>query len=203
MPIRNNRDMTSTTTRHLDPGEDTKKLLRNALGQFATGVTIVTTLDDNGDYVGMTVNSFSSVSLDPPLILWSISETSYGIDVFRGASHFCINILSTDQVNLAQKFSQASEEKFNGLAIARGLNGIPLIEGCLAHFECTTEARYPGGDHIILLGRVMRFASVNKDPLLFHSGQFYDLRPVSIEAAQGKKPAAKTMLSEKTCSTGN
>ncbi len=194
--------MTSMTTRHLAV-DDTKKLLRNALGQFATGVTIVTTLDNNGDYVGMTVNSFSSVSLDPPLVLWSISETSYGIDIFRRTPYFCINILCTDQVNLAQKFSQPSEEKFNGLAIAHGLNGMPLIEGCLAHFECTTEARYPGGDHIILLGRVMRFASINKDPLLFHSGQFYDLQPVSIEAAQGRKPATKTIPSEKTCPAGN
>lgn len=160
------------------PAEDpAQRRLRDALGQYATGVTIATTLDRSGNPVGMTVNSFSSVSLEPPLILWSIAETSLGFDVFRDTEHFCINVLCSDQVDLAKQFAQVSEDKFSGLRLSQGLHGIPKIEGCLAHFECSTEARYPGGDHIILLGRVARHGKFEGEPLLFHAGQFYDLSP--------------------------
>ncbi len=177
-------------SRHSDvglaSGDPSQEQLRASLGQFATGVTIVTTSDGAGEKVGLTVNSFNSVSLDPPLILWSIAHTSYGIDVFEKAEHFCVNVLCADQVDLAHLFAQASEDKFNGLAVSYGLESVPLINGCLAHFECATEARYPGGDHLILLGRVMRYKSADREPLLFHAGSYFDLAHNEIELKRKK-----------------
>ena len=169
---------------------DSMRNLRNTLGQFATGVTIVTALDPAGDMIGMTVNSFSSVSLDPPLVLWNLGETNYGYDVYQQADYFCINILAADQSELARKFAQASDDKFNTVKLKLGNNGIPLLEGCLAYLECTKEAQYPGGDHVIIIGRVERFLSTNRQPLLFYTGQFFDLAKKSETTEKKEQHAA-------------
>ncbi len=185
------KDLTALGGVPTKPSSDaaSKRNLRNTLGQFATGVTIVTALDPAGDMIGMTVNSFGSVSLDPPLILWSVGETNYGYDVYQQVDHFCINVLAADQSELARKFALASNDKFNAVKLKLGNNGVPLLEGCLAYLECTKEAQYPGGDHIIIIGRVERFLSTDRDPLLFYTGQFFNLasRP---ETAEEKKHAA-------------
>lgn len=168
---------------------NSRRDLRNTLGQFATGVTIVTARDPAGDMIGMTVNSFSSVSLDPPLVLWSLDEASYGYHIYQQADCFCINVLAADQSDLARKFSQASDDKFDAVKLKLGNNGVALLEGCVAYLECTKEAQYPGGDHMIIIGRVEHFLSTNRQPLLFYTGQFFNLAKES-EATEKKEQLA-------------
>ena len=146
---------------------------RNALGSFTTGVTIVTTTDNNGTPFGLTVNSFASVSLDPPLILWSIGKDSNSFDVFNISSHFAIHVLYSDQQQLSALFASKNEHKFNGMNWSRGNNGSPILDEYISCFECTTEFRYPGGDHVILVGRVSHFDIKNdNNPLLYHKGEY-------------------------------
>lgn len=143
---------------------------RQALGQFPTGVTVVTA--QNGDHpVGMTANSFSSVSLDPPLVLWSVAKSSPSHDPFVAADAFAIHFLSADHGDLAKRFGRRSADKFADVEHRPGVTGAPLIDGLAPIFECKTWARYPGGDHTILVGEVVRFVERNHDPLVFHSGQ--------------------------------
>jgi flavin reductase (DIM6/NTAB) family NADH-FMN oxidoreductase RutF/DNA-binding MarR family transcriptional regulator len=144
---------------------------RRSLGQYATGVTIITTKVGD-DRAGVTANSFASVSLDPPLILWSISKTSRSFGLFENCKSFTINILGKDQAPVSQHFSSAETDKFSGVKWSEGFDGVPAIDGAIAIFECTVEARYPGGDHIILLGRVRNFARYEGDPLLFSQGRY-------------------------------
>ena len=140
---------------------------RQALGQFPTGVTVVTAT--NGDHpVGMTANSFSSVSLDPPLVLWSVAKSSPSHDPFVEADAFAIHFLGADHGELAMRFGRRGSDKFADIAHAPGISGAPLIEGLAPIFECKTWARYPGGDHTILVGEVVRFVERNHDPLVFH-----------------------------------
>jgi len=154
---------------------------RQALGQFPTGVTVVTA--HSGDHlVGMTANSFSSVSLDPPLVLWSAAKSSPSHDPFVTADAFAIHFLGADHGDLAMRFGRSRSDKFADIAHAPGITGAPLIEGLAPIFECRTWARYPGGDHTILVGEVVRFVARNHDPLVFHSGQ---LRRID----QGQRPA--------------
>ena len=145
---------------------------RRALSCFATGVAVVTTVDTEGTGVGITINSFSSVSLEPPLVLWSIAESSYSYDVFTGAEFFAVNILSDDQESLAERFAQRKENKFDGLACREGLNDVPLLPEFAACFECRTEHIYAGGDHKIIVGRVLRFKEREADPLIFYRGDY-------------------------------
>ncbi len=145
---------------------------RNALGRFATGVTIVTTVDAAGERYGVTANSYNSVSLDPPLVLWSLAKTSRSIDAFDACKAFAVHILGAHQEDLAKRFAASSADKFAGLDVHAGLNGVPLFEECAAHFECTLENRFEGGDHVIFLGRVEHFAHGDAAPLLFHDGKF-------------------------------
>jgi len=166
--------------------ETTNRSLRDALGQFATGVAIVTTLDDKGDGLGMTVNSFNSVSLDPPLVLWSLAATSYGYAQYRKARHFCVNVLAADQLELARRFSKASRNKFEDVGLRTGLGGVPIVEGCVAAFECKRVAHYPGGDHMIVIGRVERFEATDRSPLLFHAGRY-----LAISASPGDREEGK------------
>lgn len=150
--------------------------LRQALGQFATGVTIVTTLDADARPIGVTASSFNAVSLTPPLILWSLGKNAFSHPAFEAASHFCVHVLSGAQRELSDRFARASSAKFEGLALGRGLGGSPLLPGCAATFECATEHRYDGGDHLILVGRVLRLAtSPVRDPLLFYQGRYAGL----------------------------
>lgn len=148
------------------------RALRGAMGMFATGVTVITTRCADGSYAGFTANSFSSVSLDPPLVLWSLGLRAPRLPAFEACSHFAINILAADQTDLSQRFATSGVDKFAGLDLIEGLGGAPLLPGCCAVFECANEARYPGGDHLIFVGRVLRFARQDAAPLIFHGGQY-------------------------------
>ena len=145
---------------------------RNALGSFATGVTIVTTRDAAGQDCGLTANSFNSVSLDPPMVLFSLARNSASMDAFRGADHFAVHILAADQEPLSNGFAKRGTDKFAGLAPERGAGGVPLLTGCAARFQCRTAYQYEGGDHIIFVGEVIAFDHDDRAPLLFHGGRY-------------------------------
>jgi len=142
------------------------------LGSFGTGVAIATTCDAQGQPAGLTINSFSSVSLTPPMVLWSLSKTSSKYAAFQSGSHFCINILQKDQLSLAMQFSRHADDKFLNIAWEAGLGGAPKILGALATFECRNTVHYEGGDHTIFLGEVEAYAHHQGEPLLFHRGSF-------------------------------
>ena len=145
---------------------------RRALGCFATGVAVVTTIDQDGERAGMTINSFNSVSLDPPLVLWSISNDAYSYDAFVNAEFFAVNVLTTAQQHLSARFASRGIDKFDGLEWREGMHGIPLLPEYTACFECVTEHRYEGGDHKIIVGRVLRAEDRETDPLIIYRGQF-------------------------------
>lgn len=153
------------------------RLFRDALGRFATGVTLITTCEEGGDTpVGITVNSFASVSLDPALVLWSAARSSLRHRHFSAATAFAIHVLRDGQQDLVQRFAR-SGPGFDGLAFHRGHDGVPLIDGVIARFECTTEARHEGGDHTIIIGKVERFMMDDTaKPLLFWGGRFGHLQ---------------------------
>lgn len=146
--------------------------LRDVLGTFVTGVTVVTTVDAEGNFHGLTANSFSSVSLDPPLILWSQSLNSPSYPVFRDATRFCISILAEDQVEISNTFARPSKDKFENIPIRMGFGNIPLIEGCAATLECSIVTSYPGGDHAVFIGKVERIGKYSKRPLAFGLGKY-------------------------------
>ena len=145
---------------------------RDALGTYPTGVTVVATSDARGRAIGLTVNSFASVSLDPPLILWSLARSSENLAGFLEATHFSVNVLAADQRELSERFAQAGGDRFAGLRFTRGLAQVPLIPRCLAQLECATEARHDGGDHVIFVGRVLRIAWREGEPLVYHRGGY-------------------------------
>lgn len=146
---------------------------RNTLGSFATGVTIVTALAPDGLPIGLTINSFNSVSLEPPLILWSLSLGSPMLEAFRRTSHYAVNILSADQQHLSDRFAVRGIDHFADLPQRAGLGGAPLIDGCCAWFECANQTHYPGGDHLIFVGLVERFAEgAGESPLVFHGARY-------------------------------
>lgn len=152
--------------------------LRSTLGSFATGITVVTARAPNGEPVGLTISSFNSVSLDPPLILWSLSGDSPSLEVFRNASHYAVNVLSREQQWLSDRFASRGNDRFAGLPLRDGLGGVPLLEDCCAWFECANAAQHPGGDHLIFVGRVERFAQgESESPLIFHNGRYRTLAP--------------------------
>ena len=163
--------------------------LRTVLGTFTTGVTIVTTRDAAGIDYGVTANSFSSVSLDPPLILWSQVLTSKSFPAFRDSDHFAVNILADDQIAIANRFAKSTDDKFVQLDFHRGLAGVPVLQGTTAHFECIKTAQYEAGDHMIFLGRVERVGHSGRRPLAFAHGRYmvpyaHDLGPVSLREAK-------------------
>ncbi|MBW2941371.1 flavin reductase family protein [Zhongshania aquimaris] len=145
---------------------------RDALGHFATGVTIVTSSNKDGR-VGLTANSFNSVSLDPPLVLWSLSKTSNCLAAISESGYFAVHILAYDQIELSKSFAKKSTQKFDGLACDEGIGGSPLISGCSAVFQCKVLTQYEGGDHIIFVGEVLEYERSDKAPLLFHKGKFH------------------------------
>lgn len=154
----------------IDPRE-----FRNALGQFPTGVTIVTTRDAKGTNVGMTASSFNTVSLDPPLVLWSIGKDAASYDTFMASEHFAIHVLAAGQDNLSNLFAQKGQDKFENIDCREGLQGLPILPDFAACFQCQVEHRYAGGDHTILVGRVMDFESHDREPLLFHGGRYKEI----------------------------
>jgi 3-hydroxy-9,10-secoandrosta-1,3,5(10)-triene-9,17-dione monooxygenase reductase component len=149
------------------------RAFRNALGSFATGVTVVTTTAADGSKVGLTANSFNSVALDPPMVLGSLSKNSRALPIFAAAEYFAIHILSADQETLSTLFARAGADKFAGLTLdTGGLGNVPLLQNCSARFQCRTAFQYEGGDHVIFVGKVERFDHTVRAPLLFHGGQY-------------------------------
>jgi flavin reductase (DIM6/NTAB) family NADH-FMN oxidoreductase RutF/DNA-binding IclR family transcriptional regulator len=146
--------------------------LRRTLGAFVTGVTVVTTIDGDGRFHGVTANSFSSVSLDPPLVLWSQAVKSQSHPAFFEAERFAVNILAEDQIELSNRFAKSSREKFAGLEIDIGLGGVPLLRGCSAWLQCRVSSRVPGGDHTIYVGEVDSIDRVERKSLVFGNGQY-------------------------------
>jgi len=149
---------------------------RRALGNFATGVTVMTARHGERS-TGMTANSFNSVSLDPPLILWSIIKTSRSYEIFGQARHFAVNVLAADQIALSNHFARYSEDKFDGIAADTAACGTPLLPGCAARFVCEKYQCLDGGDHWILLGKVIHFDDFGRAPLLYHQGAYSALLP--------------------------
>ncbi len=151
--------------------------LRAALGQFATGVTIVTTVDAAGRRVGLTANSFTSVSLDPPLVLWSLSGRSASLQAFRDAGRFAVNVLASSQHELCRRFATRVEgDRFAGVDLAPSATGLPVIAGALATFECETHAQYEAGDHVVFVGRVLHYGAGAGDALIFRAGRMLSSR---------------------------
>ncbi|AQV98292.1 peptidase [Cupriavidus necator] len=148
------------------------KDFRQALGMFATGVTIVTTRAPDGSPVGITANSFNSVSLDPPLVLWSLARNAKSLPAFTGAQHWNVHILANDQRALSGRFARAGTDKFAGLALDEGSDGTPLLRGCSARFECRTLFQYDGGDHVIFVGQVTGYERSEHPPLLYVTGDY-------------------------------
>ncbi|MGB2063881.1 MAG: flavin reductase [Marinomonas gallaica] len=145
---------------------------RNALGKFATGVTVVTAKDLEGGYVGTTASSFNSVSLDPALVLWSIDNNARSLPAYEKGEHFVVNMLAADQVSVSNHFARQQEDKFDGMEYELNAEGIPVLPGCAATFECKLYATYEGGDHTIIVGEVIRFDTSNRKTLLFHQGAY-------------------------------
>jgi flavin reductase (DIM6/NTAB) family NADH-FMN oxidoreductase RutF/DNA-binding MarR family transcriptional regulator len=147
--------------------------LRRALGNFATGITVVTAQSPEGERIGLTVNSFNSVSLDPPLVLWSLDKRSVdSLDVIRRANHFAVNILAADQLDLSNQFARPHSDKFANIDYREGPGRAPLLEGCAARFHCTLHETVDAGDHWILIGRVLDFDDFGRAPLLYHQGAY-------------------------------
>lgn len=146
--------------------------LRNAFSQFATGVTVITTTDLDGRSYGLTANSFSSVSMDPALLLFCPSKTIASLPVLERSGHFTVNILGANQQELARQFARPSEDKFSGVDHSVGIFGDPVLEGCLATFQCSLYSNHDAGDHRVLIGQVHEFAfHPEHEALLFHQGQ--------------------------------
>ncbi|CAB3806978.1 flavin reductase [Paraburkholderia fynbosensis] len=160
-----------TTDVGYETPESDLRAFRRCLGQFATGITVVTAETPAGR-VGNTANSFSSISLDPPLIAWALGKTSRSYNAFREAKHFSVNVLGSDQIAISQAFSSGDEDKFKSISWLPGHNGAPRVMGAIAVLECETEALYECGDHILLIGRVARYARSNGKPLLYVQGYY-------------------------------
>lgn len=170
-----------------------KRQLRNVLGSFVTGVTVVTTRDAEGKLHGLTANSFSSVSLDPPLVLWSQATSAGSHPAFRDAERFTINILAENQYGLANHFATRSPDKFSGIDHDLGVDGLPLLRDCSAWLECKVVSRFPGGDHVIFVGSVENIRQSASRPLVFGGGQYLVADPHDLgHAPQGTAGAMKS-----------
>jgi flavin reductase (DIM6/NTAB) family NADH-FMN oxidoreductase RutF len=156
-----------------------QRQFRDALAQFATGVTIVCTRAPNGRYVGFTANSFNSVSLDPPLILWTIARRSGSLGAFEAAERYAVNVLSSEQADLARRFSRPHADRFAGVTHRLGWSDAPLIDGCVAWLECRHHARHIAGDHVVFVGEVVTVERARGHALIFHQGGFASTAPTS------------------------
>ena len=150
----------------------TDREFRNTLGAFATGVTVVTTVSADGVPCGMTANSFTALSLQPPLILWNIAQGSPSAPIFLAAEHFAISVLAAGQIDISRRFSRPHADKFATVDTFKGIGGVPLIAGAVAHFECRTEQHHASGDHIIIVGRVLQLMRKPAPSLIFCSGRY-------------------------------
>lgn len=163
---------------------DTQRF-RDALGQFPTGVTIVTSMTAGGDRLGMTISSFNSLSLDPPLVLFSMSRAANSFVAWQQAKRYAINVLSEDQEELSNKFARAKAEKWIGQTILGGKSGVPLLPNAVIAFECEAYDRHDGGDHEIFVGRVVELhenRAKRGHPLVFFGGQYRRLGTVEADA---------------------
>lgn len=150
---------------------DASAHFKSALSQFATGVTVITTRLENGHFWGITASSFNSVSLNPPLVLWSLSDKASSLPLFTMNSHYVINVLAANQVALADQFSAPVKDRFQGVEYTLSPNGYPILKGVAAWFECRNRRRYPEGDHVIFVGEVEKCEFTPSSPLIFHGGQ--------------------------------
>ena len=157
----------SSDSSSIDPRD-----FRNALGSYATGVTVITAATPDGKQAGLTCNSFASVSINPPLVLWSLVIYSPSMSIFQNASHFAVNVLGASQQALAMQFATRAEDKFAGLSWEPGLGNAPVLADAVATFQCRSADRYYGGDHVIFLGAVEAYAYNRAEPLLFARGNF-------------------------------
>ncbi len=150
-----------------------QKDFRRTLGQFATGVTVVTTRTRDGRPVGITVNSFTSVSLTPPLVLWCLARQSSNRAIFEEATHFAVSILAANQHSLSHRFAAPVADKFDGVSLEEGKERVPLLKGVIAQLICRKVRQYDGGDHVIFLGEVEEYHRSEGKPLIFHSGRYH------------------------------
>lgn len=177
----------TTSVSAIDP-----RAFRRALGNFATGVTVITAATPDGHKVGVTANSFNSVSLDPPLVLWSIDKRSGSYEVFEQAAHFAVNILSADQIDLSNQFARPRDDKFAGVIHELGEGGAPMFPDCAARFQCEKHQQIDGGDHWILIGKVLAFDDFGRSPLLYHQGAYSMVLPHTrmTEKTVGQPPSS-------------
>jgi len=161
--------------------------LRKALGQFATGITVITTRAADGSPVGLTVNSFASVSLEPPLLLWCLGRSSANYDAFRLAERHLVNVLAANQTELSKRFAARGPDRFAGLRHSDTDTGLPRLPGCIAWFECAIRSRYDEGDHVILVGRIEAFEVAPGRPLVFHDSHYVTDLP---DATSPRRPRA-------------
>ena len=168
------------------------RAFRRALGNFATGVTVVTAATEDGRKVGVTANSFNSVSLDPPLILWSIDKRSSSHEVFEAASHFAVNVLAADQIDLSNNFARPKEDRFAEIEFEMGVGGSPVFADCSARFHCEKFQQVDGGDHWIMIGKVLAFDDFGRSPLLYHQGAYSMVLPHTrmTKRAEGQLPSS-------------
>ena len=149
--------------------------LRQALGRFATGVTIITCLDGQGDRVGLTANSFNALSLDPPLVLWSLRLQSAQLAAFQQAGSFVVNVLARSQLAMSRRFASQLEDRFDGGDWSPGVAGAPVLAGCVAVFQCEMATQQVAGDHVLFIGRVVALSQQALAPLVYHAGHYHGL----------------------------
>jgi len=160
-------------TAHMQPPPKlTSDDFRAAMGRFATGITVVTTVDGDGAPYGVTATSFASLSLDPPLVQWSLRNAAYSLPVFLKSERFVVNVLSADQESVSRRFATPEIDRFAHLNTESGLGGVSLIQGALAWIECSLETTLAGGDHTILVGKVLRARTFDHQPLLYWRGGY-------------------------------
>ena len=165
--------------RKAQPPSFSTQEFRTALGMFATGVTIVTARAADGGFIGLTANSFNSVSLDPPLVLWSLARGAGSMPAFEQGSHYAINILASDQHRLAERFATKAIDRFAGIPFREGRGGAPVLEGAAAVLECFNRSRYEEGDHVIFVGEVEHCERrEGAQPLIFHGGRYFTELPL-------------------------
>lgn len=165
------------------PHQDSRTALRSALGRFATGVTVISAQTPDGHVHCMTVNSFASLSLDPPLVLWTLRTGSARYEMFSRTKAFSVSVLAETQIDVSRKHAKPPADGFSGRNWSAFLGGCPIIEGASAHFVCKGHTEVKKGDHVILIGEVTEFTEYNHPPLLFMSGKYYSgssLKPISI-----------------------
>ena len=162
-------------------GSVTADDFRRACGRFATGITVASVTDPQGMPHGLTVNSFTSVSLQPPLILFALSHSASVFDAFRDAQYFAINVLSSHQRELSDRFARKGEDRFDGLEWHTGETGVPLLDHTVAEIECQVRYRFPAGDHDLLVGEMVRAVVHEGDPLVYFGGRYRKLGALEIE----------------------